>query len=147
MAEPNVEVFDKEAMAFSFVRTSVTRALPKVTNFTSSLDAVPSEFPCVYLRVIDDYDVPGMMTSFHDADPQRVTFQCDVYSQATSGRKAEVKRITREVSRAFKALGFTRITGSFEPQTLVDGQGNTVSWMASRYEATWEPRHGTFCTF
>lgn len=142
-----VDVADKEALVFSTVRKGVQAAYPKARNFVSSVDAVPTEFPCVFIHMTDDYDVASMMTSFHDRDPQRITFQCDVYSQATSGRKAEVKKIQRLVAIQFKNLGFTRLTGSFEPKTLVDEKGTTVAWSASRFGAVWDPGSGQFCTF
>jgi hypothetical protein len=142
-----VNVRDVEAIVYDYVTSYVKGKYPALENTISAMEDIPTEFPCLYLRQTGSYDVYGSMTSFHDRDLQRVTFTADSFSQATSGRKREAKRISRLVALAFKKLGFTSTQGTQGPRDIQDETGRVTSWISGTYEAVFDPSDGTFCTY
>ena len=91
---------------------------------------VPSSFPAVTILESDNRVYQEMRTTTIE-NATRVTYECNVYSAKTSGKKSEAKAIANTLDDVFESLGFTR-TARTQAPNLNDA---TIYRLYLRYEA------------
>lgn len=91
----------------------------------------PSSFPCVSLVEIDNATFRNSQTTESQENHVAVSYEMNVYSNKTKGKKAECKEIVAFVDEVLMSLNFTRIM--LEP---VPNQNDaTIYRMLGRYRA------------
>ena len=89
----------------------------------------PSQFPCVSVVEIDNAAYDRTQSSGSLENHADVTYEVNIYSNATSGKKSECKRIASLIDNEFATLGFSRTM--LQPIPNVDDA--TIYRMTSRY--------------
>ena len=91
----------------------------------------PSSFPCVSLVEIDNATFRNSQTTDSQENHVAVSYEVNVYSNKTKGKKAECKEIIAFIDEVLMSLNFTRIM--LEP---VPNQNDaTIYRMLGRYRA------------
>ena len=91
----------------------------------------PSSFPCVSLVEIDNATFRNSQTTESQENHVAVSYEVNVYSNKTKGKKAECKEIIAFIDEVLMSLNFTRIM--LEP---VPNQNDaTIYRMLGRYQA------------
>lgn len=91
----------------------------------------PSSFPCVSLVEIDNATFRNSQTTESQENHVAVSYEVNVYSNKTKGKKAECKEIIAFIDEVLMSLNFTRIM--LEP---VPNQNDaTIYRMLGRYRA------------
>lgn len=91
----------------------------------------PPSFPCVSLVEIDNATFRNSQTTESQENHVAVTYEVNVYSNRTKGKKAECKEIIAFIDEILMSLNFTRIM--LEP---VPNQNDaTIYRMLGRYRA------------
>lgn len=94
------------------------------------LSATPTRFPCVALVEMDNYEPKSKVDSSGIEVYSNITYQLTVYSNKTSGKKSECKKVFQFVDTRMRELGFRR--ESITPEIPIN---KTVYWMSGRYIA------------
>ena len=94
------EVFDRIAMA---VRNEYPGAYV-VGEYVKS----PSQFPCVSIVEIDNVAYDRTQSSGSLENHADVTYEVNIYSNKTSGKKSECKAIAALIDNELATLGFSR---------------------------------------
>lgn len=68
----------------------------------------PSKFPCVSVVEIDNSAYDNTQTSGSLENHVSVTYEVNIYSNKTSGKKSECKAIAALIDNEFATLGFSR---------------------------------------
>ena len=89
----------------------------------------PSQFPCVSIVEIDNTAYDSTQTSGCLENHADVTYEVNIYSNKTSGKKSECKAIASLIDTEFEALGFSRTM--LQPIPNVDDA--TIYRMTGRY--------------
>ena len=91
----------------------------------------PSSFPCVSLVEIDNATFRNSQTTESQENHVAVSYEVNVYSNKTKGKKAQCKEIIAFIDEVLMSLNFTRIM--LEP---VPNQNDaTIYRMLGRYRA------------
>lgn len=90
----------------------------------------PSSFPCVSVVEADNYTVKTTQDSGSNENHANLMYEVNVYSNKTSGKKAECKEILSVVDEILLGLGFTRTMKN--PVSMDDA---TICRMVTRYTA------------
>lgn len=91
----------------------------------------PPSFPCISLVEIDNATFRNSQTTESQENHVAVTYEVNVYSNRTKGKKAECKEIVAFIDEILMCLNFTRIM--LEP---VPNQNDaTIYRMLGRYRA------------
>lgn len=91
----------------------------------------PSSFPCLSLVEIDNATFRNSQTTESQENHVAVSYEVNVYSNKTKGKKAECKEIIAFIDEVLMSLNFTRIM--LEP---VPNQNDaTIYRMLGRYRA------------
>ena len=69
----------------------------------------PSKFPCISIVEIDNSAYDRTQTSGSLENHADITYEVNIYSNKTSGKKSECKEIASLIDNEFAALGFSRI--------------------------------------
>ena len=90
----------------------------------------PSKFPCVSIVEMNNvvYDKTQTNNLENHAD---ITYEVNIYSNKTSGKKSECKDIASLIDNEFATLGFSRIT----LQPIPNMEDATIYRMVGRYKA------------
>ena len=92
--------------------------------------SVPAAFPCVTLYESDSRTyTPSNDEQMHEHQAI-VTYECNVYSDLKTGKKAQAKAIADTVDRAMQSMKFVRTMRSQIPN-----QDRTIYRVTLRYEA------------
>ncbi len=91
---------------------------------------VPASFPCVTLYESDSQTYARSNDEQKHEHQAIVTYECNVYSDKQSGRKAEAKAIADIVDRTMQSMNFTRTMRSQIPN-----QDRTIYRVTLRWEA------------
>lgn len=91
----------------------------------------PSSFPCVSLVEIDNATFRNSQTTESQENHVAVSYEVNVYSNKTKGKKAECKEIIAFIDEVLMSLNFTRIM--LEP--VPNQNGATIYRMLGRYRA------------
>ena len=115
------EVFDSIAMV---VRSEYPGAYV-VGEYVKS----PSQFPCVSIVEMDNVAYDKTQSSGGLENHADVTYEVNIYSNKTSGKKSECKVIASLIDTEFETLGFSRTM--LQPIPNVDDA--TIYRMTGRY--------------
>ena len=113
---------------FNIVATAVRTAYPGafvVGEYVKS----PSRFPCVSIIEIDNTAYDNTQTSGCLENHADVTYEINIYSNKTSGKKSECKEIASLLDNEFATLGFSRTM--LQPIPNMDDA--TIYRMTGRY--------------
>lgn len=123
-------MIDVENDVFSEVAKKVRTKFPNI-YVTGEYVKSPSSFPCVSLVEIDNATFRNSQTTESQENHVAVTYEVNVYSNKTKGKKAECKEIVAFIDEILMGLNFTRIM--LEP---VPNQNDaTIYRMLGRYRA------------
>lgn len=70
----------------------------------------PNSFPCVYLAQSDSYEETGTRPATRQQLFETVVFEVYVYSNKTTGSKAQCKAVMKIIDNAMRIQGFTQST-------------------------------------
>lgn len=124
---------DIESMVYDTVTRAVKEAYPSLST-ASWYGVMPPSFPFAYIVQTQDSDWGPSLTSNHENEAYSITFEVDVYSGLSSGRKAEAKAISNHIAAIFKAMGFRQTLGG-RPIDMTDAKNRALTRYLSRYEA------------
>jgi len=122
-------VIDLENDIFSKVATTLREAFDGIAVYGEYID-VPAKFPCVTL-VEADNRVNQSMRTINIENAVNVMYEMNVFSNKTSGKKAEAKAIATKADEVMETIGFTR---TFREQ-IPNLNDATIYRMVCRYEA------------
>lgn len=89
----------------------------------------PSRFPCVSIVEMDNTAYDKTQTSGSLENHADVTYEVNIYSNITSGKKSECKAIASLLDNEFATLGFSRTM----LQPIPNGDDATIYRMVGRY--------------
>lgn len=122
-------MIDLEQKIFTDVATALRTAYEGIF-VTSEYVPVPPRFPAVSIVEADNRIVEEMRT-LRIENAARVMYEVQIYSNKTSGKKAEAKAIAETVDDFFSSIGFTR---TFKNQ-VPNMNDATIYRIVCRYEA------------
>lgn len=123
-------MIDIEAEVFGIVSSDVRLKYPKV-YMTGEYVKSPSSFPCVSLIETDNQVYRNTRDSGCIENHAQIQYEVNVYSNRTSGKKAECKEIISLIDSKMEKLGFTRTFMNPVPNE----QDATIYRMIARYRA------------
>lgn len=89
----------------------------------------PAKFPCVSIVEIDSTAYERTQTSGSLENHADMTYEVNIYSNKTSGKKSECKAIASLIDDEFATLGFSRTM----LQPIPNGDDATIYRMLGRY--------------
>ena len=111
-------MIDIENMLF----TKVKKDLPDDVKIGATYEKVQSKFPYVSLEVVDNSVYEPFIDSARVENAVDIMVEVNVYSNKTSGKKTECKKLIAIVDNTLSTLGLTRIlcqpTPNFEDATI-----------------------------
>ena len=123
-------MIDIEAEVFGIVSSDVRLKYPKV-YMTGEYVKSPPSFPCVSLIETDNQVYRNTRDSGCIENHAQIQYEVNVYSNRTSGKKAECKEIISLIDSKMEKLGFTRTFMN----TVPNEQDATIYRMIARYRA------------
>lgn len=102
-------MIDKETEIYNHIKNALDEEFGagKVFVLTSYLDE-PSTFPCVYMEQTNSYTIN--QTNSDEELYAVITYQFDIYSNKTYGRKQECKQIAYVIDDMMHRCNFIRTT-------------------------------------
>lgn len=121
---------DREFEIYNEIYTIMHEQFPEL-DMSSLYERVPSAFPHASIVEIDN----SVYAPTHDCKERHaaVTYEVNVYSNKTQGKKAEAKKIMAALDECFGKLNFTRMM--CEPIPNLDD--STIYRMVARYNAVY----------
>lgn len=98
---------------------------------------VPSKFPAVTVAEASNNVVTRMRTADRLENAVTLMYETNVFSNLSSGKKAEAREIQEVVDEVFESLGFTRIYCSPQPNL----QDSKIYRIFSRYQGVDRPEY------
>lgn len=132
-------MIDVENQIFSAVASVVREKYPSIF-MTGEYVMSPPSFPCVSLVEIDNAVYRNSSTNTVEENHAAVTYEVNVYSNKSTGKKAECKAIIALIDTQLANMGFTRTM--LEPVLNVD-EAN-IYRMLGRYRAVVSKEHTIF---
>lgn len=132
-------MIDVENQIFSTVASAVREKYPSIF-MTGEYVMSPSSFPCVSLVEIDNAVYRNTSTNTVEENHAAVTYEVNVYSNKSTGKKAECKAIIALIDTQLANMGFTRTM--LEPVLNMD-EAN-IYRMLGRYRAVVSKEHTIF---
>lgn len=123
-------MIDIESEVFNIVSKATRAKYPKI-YMTGEYVKSPPSFPCVSLIETDNQIYRNTRDSGNIENHAQVLYEVNVYSNKTSGKKAECKAIIAFIDTQMEALGFTRTLMNPVPNE----EDATVYRMVARYRA------------
>lgn len=123
-------MIDIETEVFDFVSSKVREKYTKI-YMTGEYVKSPPSFPCVSLIEVDNQIYRNTRTTECIENHAQVLYEVNVYSNKTSGKKAECKEILALIDERMAALGFTRTFKNPVPNE----EDATVYRIVARYRA------------
>ena len=123
-------MIDVESEIFSAVAEAVKAVYPNIF-ITGEYVKSPSSFPCVSLVEISNAVYRNSSTNMVEENHAAVTYELNVYSNKSKGKKAECRAIADVADRKLAQIGFTRMM--FEP--VPNMEDATIYRMLGRYRA------------
>jgi hypothetical protein len=121
-------MIDIESEIFTAIASAVRNKYPGayvVGEYVKS----PSKFPCVSVVEIDNSVYDNTQTSGSLENHANMTYEVNIYSNKTSGKKSECKAIASLIDNEFAALGMSRTM----LQPILNMDDITVYRMTGRY--------------
>jgi hypothetical protein len=125
-----MEMIDVESEIFTLVSNAVKAEYPEA-YVTGEYVQSPSSFPCVSFIEIDNATYQNSQTQSTIENHVVVTYEVNIYSNKTSGRKSECKKIASIIDNLIMSLNFTRIM----LQPVTNQNDATIYRMLGRYRA------------
>lgn len=100
---------------FTNVATAV-RAAHSTVTVTGEYTRKPSKLPAVTLDETENVAVAELEDSSQEENFSALTYRMQVFSNKTSGKKAEAREIFATADEAMRNLGFRRITYTTTPE-------------------------------
>lgn len=129
-------MIDAESEIFTEVSEKVREKYPKI-YMTGEYVRQPPSFPCVSLVEIDNATFRNTQTTEGNENHVAVTYELNVYSNKTKGKKAECKEIASFIDEILSRMNFTRTM--LEP--VPDQEDATIYRMLGRYRAVIDKNH------
>lgn len=123
-------MIDVENEIFSAVSEVVRATYPKV-YMTGEYVKSPSSFPCVSLVEISNAVYRNSSTTTVEENHAAVTYEVNVYSNKSKGKKAESREIMSLIDAKLAEIGFTRMM--LEP--VPNMEDATIYRLLGRYRA------------
>ena len=123
-------MIDIETEVFNIVSSKVREKYPKI-YLTGEYVKSPPSFPCVSLIEVDNQIYRNTRTTECIENHAQVLYEVNTYSNKTSGKKAECKKILTLIDECMENLGFTRIFMNPVPNE----EDATVYRIVARYRA------------
>lgn len=123
-------MIDIESEVFNIVSKATRAKYPKI-YMTGEYVKSPPSFPCISLIETDNQIYRNTRDSGTIENHAQVLYEVNVYSNKTSGKKAECKAIIAFIDTQMEALGFTRTLMNPVPNE----EDATVYRMVARYRA------------
>jgi hypothetical protein len=120
-------MIDIENMLF----TKVKNDLPDTVKMGNSYENVPSKFPYVSLEVVDNTVYTPFIDSARVENAVDIMVEVNVYSNKTSGKKTECKKVMANVDSTLSTLGLTRTFC----QPIPNFEDATIYRITARYRA------------
>jgi len=102
-------MIDVENQVITFVTEAFAGTTYEDIYLSSDPARTPNTFPCVYLAQSDAYE-PSSRPATREQLFETVVFECYVYSNKTTGAKAECKKVMEIVDEAMRIHNFTLMT-------------------------------------
>ena len=115
---------------FTTVATAV-RATHSDVTVTGEYTRKPSKLPAVTLDETENVMVGELVDSSKEERYSGLTYRLQVFSNKTSGKKAEARAIFATADGAMRSLGFRRITYTTTPEIYE----STIYSITATYEA------------
>lgn len=115
---------------FTAVATPVRKAHPGVI-VSGEYTRKPSKFPCVTLDEIENVTAGALVDSSDIEKFAGVTYRLQVFSNLTSGKKSEARKIFATADNLMCGMGFRRITYTTTPEIY----DSTIYSIQATYEA------------
>ena len=123
-------MIDIETILFSEVSSEVRERYPQIF-MTGEYVKSPPSFPCVSLVEVDNTTYRKTQTTESTEGYVALTYELNVYSNKTKGKKAECKEIIGFIVELLMKRNFTRIM--LEP--VPNQEDATIYRMVGRYKA------------
>lgn len=123
-------MIDYQNEIFTALATTV-RATHEGTTVTGEYTRSPSKFPAVTLDETENVSVENLIDSSHKEKFSGLTYRLQVFSNKTSGKKAEARSIFATADKVMLGLGFRRVTYTTTPEIY----DSTVYSIMATYEA------------
>jgi hypothetical protein len=115
---------------FTAVATAVRTAHSGVT-VTGEYTRKPSKLPAVTLDETENVAVAELEDSSQEENFSALTYRMQVFSNKTSGKKAEARAIFATADQVMRNLGFRRVTYTTTPEIYE----STIYSITATYEA------------
>lgn len=122
-------MIDVESQIYTLVRNAIVAEYPDA-KISSTLDLSPSEFPSVSIEEIGNTSLESTITSTSNENHATISYEINVWSIKTAGRKAEAKAILAIADTLLLDLNFIRTNTN--PVQIDDG---TKYRLIARYSA------------
>lgn len=129
-------MIDAESEIFTEVSNKV-RAQYTGIYMTGEYVKQPPSFPCISLLEIDNTTLQSTQTNASRENHVNVTYELNVYSNKTKGKKAQCKEIASFVDEIMQSLNFTRTM--LEPVSNADD--TSIYRMVGRYRGVIDQNH------
>jgi len=96
-----------ENKVYSLVSTAVKTNYSTASTYSEPVET-PASFPCVVLYESNNAVYTETQDSSSIENHAMVTYECDIYSNAKSGKKTQAKAIAQIVDGIMSSKGFTR---------------------------------------
>ena len=123
-------MIDVENLVVDTISKALKASAYSSTLVTSEYTDTPSSFPCVSVVEADNYTLSKTQDNDLKEHHIRVMYEVNVFSNKTSGKKTEAKKILDIVDTAFQNIKFTRTF-----KNSVPNKDKTIARMVARYEA------------
>ena len=117
-----------ETEIFNIIAKAVRNAYPKAF-VVGEYVKTPAKFPCVTIVEMDNTTYDRTQTSGSLENHADVTYEVNIYSNKTSGKKSECREIASLIDNEFATLGFSRTM--LQPIPNIDDA--TIYRMLGRY--------------
>ena len=98
---------DIENEVFNLIATELRSRFEGISVYGEEI-LIPSSFPCVTIVEADNYVNEATQDSGSAENHAKLFYEVDVYSNKSSGKKAECKSILRVIDEMLSNMGFTR---------------------------------------
>lgn len=129
-------MIDFETTLFGKIATVLRDKFPNIF-VAGEQTASPASFPAVTIVEQDNSVVDSMRTANKIENAVDLMYEVNVYSNLTSGKKAQAKKILSVIDEEFEKLGFERIM-----KNPIDNlQDTTIFRYIARYEGRAVPEY------
>lgn len=123
-------MIDIESEIFSEISKKVKEIYPDIF-ITGEYVKSPSSFPCISIVEISNAVYRNSSTTSGEENHAAVTYEVNIYSNKTAGKKAECRAIMNIVDTRLAEIGFTRML--LEP--VPNMEDATIYRLLGRYRA------------